>query len=547
VNKVDYKVLPIRKNSNPASELHSAELVDTLSALQKEIDHREMVDQQLREAEERYRIIFEQAMDAIILIDPVSAAFLQFNSQACRQLGYTSEEFSRLTLFDIDAQEGRIQLTTHLSRILAHGAETFETVHKTKTGDLRNSLVSARPILLSGTKYLLAIFHDYTERKQIENELRAAVIHLEKNSQAKSEFVANVSHELRTPITSMMYGVRNLLKGFAGPLPDHAIRYLKLFDTECQRLVATINDILDLGKLDNQSLSLSPITAPTRHLILRCIETFRPQTEAAQISITMVFDPGCLFIRCDAGMIQRVLHNILGNAVKFTPRDGTIRMEVAPDPEIGRFARITVTDTGIGIPPEAMPHITERYFKANNQAAGSGLGLAISKDIALLHGGKLTIMSPPGGQAHGTAVSISLPLAEPPTILIVDNDTAILALLRQHLTNQGYQIISAESGQEAILMAEAHRPALVLLDLILEDIHGTTVILTLKSSHTLSYTPIIAVTGATLDEATTDILARFTIPTVAKPWKIGELMDTIETALLGLTAFQIPQKKEPPQ
>jgi CheY-like chemotaxis protein len=282
-------------------------------------------------------------------------------------------------------------------------------------------------------------------------------------------------------------------------------------------------------------------------LILRCIETFRPQTEAAQISITMVFDPGCLFIRCDAGMIQRVLHNILGNAVKFTPRDGTIRMEVAPDPEIGRFARITVTDTGIGIPPEAMPHITERYFKANNQAAGSGLGLAISKDIALLHGGKLTIMSPPGGQAHGTAVSISLPLAEPPTILIVDNDTAILALLRQHLTNQGYQIISAESGQEAILMAEAHRPALVLLDLILEDIHGTTVILTLKSSHTLSYTPIIAVTGATLDEATTDILARFTIPTVAKPWKIGELMDTIETALLGLTAFQIPQKKEPPQ
>ncbi len=537
-------MLPDHNNSKNSEEPRPAELSNAIAALQKEIDQREIIDQRLREAEERYRIIFERAMDAIVLIDPVSTLFRQFNGQACRYLGYTPDEFSRLTLFDIDVQEDRDHLTAHISGLLAHGAQRFETLHRTKSGEIRNILVSALPILLSGTKYLLAIFHDYTEQKQIENDLRAAVIHLENNNQAKTEFVANVSHELRTPITSMMYGVRNLLKGYAGPLPAHAVRYLKLFDTECQRLVATINDILDLGRIDNQSLNLSPITAPVRRLISRCIESFHPQAEASQITINVHLDPACLFIRCDAGMIQRVLHNILGNAIKFTPRGGIIRVDLSPDLELRDFAKITISDKGPGIPPEAMPHITERYFKANTQASGSGLGLAISKDIVMLHGGKLLVVSPLPGQTQGTATSISLPLAEPPTILVAENDPSIQALLRQHLSSQGYQVIAAESGQEAILSAEAHHPNLVLLDLILEDIHGTTVILALKSSRSLSYTPIIAVTGATLDESTTEVLTRFAIPTVAKPWDIEDLMDTIETALLSFTAFQTTPHKD---
>ena len=538
-------MLPVLAKSNVLRAPPEA-LFDDVLTLQQEIERRENLDRELREAEERYRIIFEQAMDAIILVDPATATFLQFNSQACRQLGYTPEEFGHLSLFDIDAQENTAQLTAHIGQILATGATTFETLHRARSGELHNVLVSARPILLSGAKLLLVILHDYTERKLMENELRAAVIHLERHSQAKSEFVTNVSHELRTPITSMMYGVRNLLKGVAGPLPEHAVRYLKLFDTECQRLVATINDILDLGKIDNQALQLSLITAPVRHLISRCLDTFRPQSEASRISLALTVSPSCLFVRCDACMIQRVLHNIVGNAIKFTPHDGQIHVTVMPDPGRDQFARITVTDNGIGIPPEAMAHITERYFKANNQASGSGLGLAISKEIIQLHGGQLTITSPPPDRAHGTEIAISLPLVEPPTILVADNDASIQALLQQHLSRQGYQVILALSGQEAILMAESCRPSLILLDLILDDIHGTTVILALKSSHAIPYIPIIAVTGATLDEATTDILARFAIPTVAKPWNIGELLDTIETALLGLNAFQGTHPKEPP-
>ena len=496
----------------------------------------------MRDAEERYRIIFEEAMDAIVLLAPPSGLFVDFNNQACRQLGYTRNEFQAMAIMDIEAREDAEQTRRHLTQIISTGAEVYETLHRTRSGDLRNILISARPILLSGTKYILAMFHDFTERKQIEDELRAALIRMEQHNQAKSEFVANVSHELKTPLTSMMYGVRNLLKGIAGPLPDHAIRYLKLFDTECQRLVATINDILDLSKLDNQALTLSQITVPLGRLITRGLDTLRLQADEMGITLSATVDPHIPFVRCDPGMIQRVLHNILGNAIKFTPSGGQVALTVRPESSNRKLARITVTDTGLGIPAEALGRITQRYFRASNHASGSGLGLAISKDIMVLHGGTLSVASPPPGQERGTEVALTLPVAEAPTVLVADDDPAVRALLSLNLTSHGYTVITAESGQEAILMAEANRPDLIILDLILEDIHGTTVILTLKGSHVIRYIPIIAITGATLDESTADILTRFSIPTLPKPWETSELMETLETALLGMTAFQTPQE-----
>lgn len=543
-SQVENELRAARDNLEKRVESRTAELCDAIAALQQEINQRETIERQLREAEERYHIIFDEAMDAIILLSVPSGVFVDFNNQACRQLGYTREEFQELRLQDIEALETSEQLTHHISRILHHGAEIYETKHRTRTGEVRNILISARPILLSGTKFLLAIFHDFTERKQIENELRSAVIRLEQHNQAKSEFVTNVSHELKTPLTSMMYGVRNLLKGIAGPLPDHAVRYLKLFDTECQRLVGTINDILDLGKLDNQALSLSPLTTPLGHLVTRCVETLRPQSDANRITLTATVDPRVPFVRCDPNMVQRVIHNIVGNAIKFTPPGGFVTLVAQPDGDTALRTRIVITDNGIGIPPDALGQITQRYFRANNHASGSGLGLAISKEIILLHGGTLSVASPPPGRDRGTEISITLPLSPPPTILIAHPSPPDRELVTAKLIALGYHVVSSDSGQDAILMAEVNHPNLVLLDLDLEDIHGTTVILTLRGSPAIRHTPIIALAGATLDESTTEILNRFSIPTIPKPWKVDELMETIESALLGMTAFQILPTKE---
>lgn len=386
-----------------------------------------------------------------------------------------------------------------------------------------------------------ALQREVENRKQIEDKLRAAVIRLERHNVAKTEFVANVSHELKTPLTSMIYGVRNLLKGIAGPLPDHAVRYLKLFDTECQRLIATINDILDLAKIENHTLTLAPITTPLNYLVRRCTETLEAQAGSARVTLVTDIHPGAPFVRCDPNMIQRVLVNILGNALKFTPRGGTITVTVRAEYPM---ARITVTDTGSGIPPDALDRVTERYFRADNRSSGSGLGLSISKEIMHLHGGVLTLASPPPDHDHGTAVSITLPLAEPPTVLVGDDNPVILDLVRIHLGKEGYNVITASSGQEVILMAEASKPDVILLDLILEDIHGTTVILSLRGAPQIRYIPIIAITGATLDQATSDILTRFSVPTLPKPWNACDLVATVDAALMGKTAFQSPASME---
>lgn len=541
---VEHELRLARDTLERRVQARTTELREAVAALQQEIEHREQTERHLRETEDRFRIIFEEAMDAIILIAPPTGAFVEFNNQACRQLGYDRAEFQRLTLKDIEAREPSADIGSHLQRILTEGADVFETLHRTRTGEVRNILVSARPLQLNGTPFVLSIFHDFTERKQIEDKLRAAVIRLEQHNMAKSDFVANVSHELKTPLTSMMYGVRNLLKGVAGPLPDHAVRYLKLFDTECQRLVGTINDILDLGKLENHALTLAAVTTPLALLINRCVESLRPQADAAGISIVAEPVKEAPFVRSDPNMVQRVLQNIIGNAIKFTPRGGTIRLTAHRENTDGSFARITVTDSGIGIPKEALHRVTERYFRANNRTSGSGLGLAISKDIMHLHGGSLSVASPPPGQPQGTEVSITLPLAESPTVLVGDDDTAIQDLLKIHLSSHGYRVITADSGQEVILTAEASHPDLILLDLIMEDIHGTTVILSLRGSPHIRYIPIIAITGATLDEGTADILARFSVPTLPKPWKTTELLDTIDTALMGMTAFQSSSNPE---
>lgn len=539
-SRIEAELRTAREDLEHRVEGRTAELCDAITALQQEISEREKMEQRFREAEERYRIIFEEAMNPIILMDASSGAFVQFNSQAYDQLGYDKATFARMTLPGIEARESPDQCLQHLRAIVAEGGQVYETHHRTAAGEIRNVLVSARPILLSGTKFILAILHDFTERKQMEDELRSAVIRLEQHDKAKSEFVANVSHELKTPLTSMQYGVRNLLKGIAGPLPDHAIRYLKLFDAECHRLVATIDDILDLGKIDNKALTLSPITTPLGHLLHRCIDILRPQADAAGVTVSLDPVPVLPFVRCDPNMIQRVLQNILGNAVKFTPSGGSVRMHAGVDPEHQDSAQITVVDDGVGIPAEALPLIAKRYFRAGRHASGSGLGLAISKDIVILHGGTFAVTSPPKGQERGTQITITLPLAAAPTVLVADDDPGVQALLARHLGKHGYRVITAVSGQDAILQAEANRPDLVLLDLIMEDIHGTTVILTLRGSPEIRYIPIIAITGATLDEATTDILTRFSIPTLPKPWDLAELLDTIETALLGMTAFQVP-------
>ena len=516
----------------------TAELSEAVAALRREIAQRKEAEGRLRETEERYHLIFEQALDSIVLVDAVTGAIVDFNEQACKRLGYSREEFSSLRIGDIEAQESDSDVARHLEHVLAQGADVFETRHRTRNGTIRNVIASARPITLRGRSLVISIWHDITERKQMEDELREAIVHLEQHDKAKSEFVTNVSHELKTPLTSMLYGIRNLLKGVAGLLPAEATRSLLMFDTECQRLVRTISDILDLGKLDNHALTLSPVTVPLARLLSRGVETMRAQADAAGLTLKTDLDRKAGFVKCDPAMMQRVLQNILGNAIKFTPAGGSVVVQAGAVSEDGRFISIAVDDTGVGIPAAALTRVTERYFRVGDHAVGSGLGLALSREIVELHGGTMEIASPPPNRDRGTRVTVTLPVAQPPVVLVVDDDPAILALAGTQLAGYGYAVERTSAGLAAMQRVKSGGVDAIVLDLVLRDIHGCDVILALKGNAEFRHIPVIAITGATLDDTRLDVLTRFSVPALPKPWQAAELIETLDGALVGITAFE---------
>jgi PAS domain S-box-containing protein len=518
----------------------TAELSRAVGRLEQEIAERKRAEEKLRETEERYRLFFEQAPDSIVLCDAQSGALIEFNDRACATLGYTRAEMTGLKIADFDAVESPGETAAHLAAIVANSGAVFETKHRAKTGEVRDILISARPMTIRGRLYIHSLWMDITERKRVEAELRDAIVRLQKHDQEKSEFVSNVSHELKTPLTSMLYGTRNLLKGVAGQLSPDAVRYLKMFDKECQRLVNTINTILDLGRIDSQKFALSTVRVSLARLVARSVEALRIQAESNQVAVLLSTDRQTAFVTCDPEMMERVVQNIVSNAIKFTPAGGAVEIRVAADRVNRKHMTLEVEDNGVGIPPDALSRITERYFRVGRHPNGSGLGLAISKETVVLHGGTLAVESPPPGKSQGTRVTVALPVAEPPTVLIVDDEPMVLDLLRTQLDGHGYRVSTASSGSEARQMIETRMPDALILDLVLKDVHGCDLIVALKGSEQGRVLPILAVTGANVDESRLEVLTRFAIPLLPKPWHEAELLDRFESALMGMRVFQKP-------
>ncbi len=384
---------------------------------------------------------------------------------------------------------------------------------------------------------LCFFIRDITVRKRAQEALEEAVERLEAHDRARSQFVSNVSHELRTPLTSMMYAVNNMLKGVVGTLPDGVRRYLEMMDADCRRLLGTVNDILDLRKIETKTLTLTKSRAPFVRLVKRAIETLALQANQKSVTLELHHDGRTWFADCDVNKVERVLLNIVGNAVKFTPEGGRVDVTIQEDPENPGFVHLKVEDSGIGIPPEAIEKVCERYFTVGEQAAGSGLGLAISREIVDMHAGTMAITSPPVGKSQGTGVYISLPSVQPPSVLIVDDEPGVLQVLKTQVSGQGYQVMTASSGEEAIEKIKEDPPDLLVLDFILPGMEGTEVILQLKGDKSTARLPIIVVTGAEVGRGRAQILNSFSIPALGKPWQESELLDRIEGAFLGEAAL----------
>ena len=232
------------------------------------------------------------------------------------------------------------------------------------------------------------------------------ITHLREIDRLKSEFIATASHELRTPLTSVQMSVHLLLEGAAGTLALKQQELLQACKEDCERLERLMRDLLDLSRIE--AGKSAPQLAPVRvsDLVSASTEGLRPQVEAKGLSFVSDVPAQLPFVFADRGQIERVITNLVSNAVRHTDRGGEIRLSAVQ--RQGHVA-ISVKDTGHGIPPEYLAHIFEKFVRVPDAPSGdAGLGLAISKRIVEAHGGKIVVQSEIG---RGTMFTFTLPVA----------------------------------------------------------------------------------------------------------------------------------------
>jgi len=374
---------------------------------------------------------------------------------------------------------------------------------------------------------------DITVRQQAQNALENAVERLQAHDRARMEFVSNVSHELRTPLTSMIYAVNNMLRGVVGPMPEKAVHYLERLQSDSQRLLATVNDILDLRQIENKTLVLTKKVVPLGPVIREGAETLQVQADAKRVEMRFDFGPHELFCWCDAQKIERVVLNIVGNAVKFTSANGTITLSLKPHPDNPKFALFSVCDTGMGIPAEMLPKVSQRYFRVGDHVSGTGLGLAISREIVELHGGSMKFASPVPGTDCGTAVYVGLPLAPTPTVAAYSQDAETSAFLKARIAEIGYDVSWAESARSALAFCFEKQPTVFVLDARIPDMDVRDVILQLREDNKTKRLPVVLMGTRRLERAEVEFYQHFGVFYVTLPWREGDLATTLAFAVLG--------------
>jgi len=482
------------------------------------------------------RPLIEGIGDGLLLID-AARKIADFNYRALGILGRGAAQLWGAKLVELlgDGGEEFVREIEHRLEKSPHICVEHELVRGNGAA-FPAEIVVGRTHLEPYAQWCL-LFRDIAARKRAQEALEEAVARLEQHDQARLQFISNVSHELRTPLTSMIYAVNNMLAGVVGPLPERAVRYLEIIEGDCKRLLATVNDILDLRKLETKTLALKRQKVPVVPLVNRSIESLLVQAHQKSQSISVLPEHGRWFVDCDPQRMERVIINVVGNAIKFTPEGGTIEITIGDDADRSDHVVISVRDNGIGIPAEALGKVTMRYFTVGEQASGAGLGLAISKEIVVLHGGKLEINSPPPGFDKGTVVRISLPLTQPPGVLVVDDDENMLDLLAEQIGRDGYRIWRARTVAEAETIVAKERPAVVVLDLVLPDADGTEFILKTRSEKKTPPVAIIVVTGEAISASKAEVLSSFSIPNLRKPWQEADLMEAIADVFIGHSAL----------
>ena len=531
----------------------TATLMQMNVLLKEEIGERKHMEDQLRESEEKFRIMAEKSLVGVYIIS--DGVFKYVNPTFAEILGYTCEEMlhDQKSARELTHPEDWPMIENLQNERLAGKSkeERFGFRAIRKDGTIIHVEVYGTVIEYGGHPAIMGSLIDVTMRMRAEESLKKAKDTADSASRAKTEFVVNVSHEIRTPISAII-GMSELL--METRLSAEQMEYAQGVKQSADLLFRLINDMLDLSKIEVGKLEMEEIDFDLRRVIYLAVNMFSSQLMLKGVVLRVeVAQDVPVFLKGDPLRLRQVLVNLIGNAVKFTEK-GSVVLEVRrhDGAENRRFFMLhfSVMDTGIGIPADKMELIFHSFTQADGSTTrrygGTGLGLNIAMNIVKLMGGSIWVESEEGKGSifHFTASfsqgmpveefrpggSMSFSISTPLKILHVEDNVVIRNYVAGMLGKSAHAVKSAGNGKEAIELLSQEDFDLVLMDIQMPDMDGFEAARTIRDprspvkNHAV---PIIATTAYTMEGDRKRCLESGMNAYIAKPFSISELFAKI--------------------
>jgi PAS domain S-box-containing protein len=352
------------------------------------------------------------AVDAVIALDH-EQRIIFFNEGAERIFGWSASEVGGQFIEVLLPERYRAAHRGHVSGFgAAHGrarlmGERQQISGLRKSGEEFAAEAAIERIVVDGRSIYAAVLRDISARQRAEDALRQAL-------QARDDMMGIVSHDLRNPANAVKMLARSILEGEPGDASEGVLERVAIIRQAADQIDSLIQDLLDITRLEAGRLTVAPAVEDVERLVTISIDALRPLAEAGRVELFTEVPASRVTGLADAARVIQLLSNLIGNAIKFTPADGTVTLSVsAHEAEI----EFTVSDTGGGIAPDELPHVFDRFYQAGGGRRGSrhgaGLGLPISRGIVEAHGGRIWIESAPG---RGTTVRFTLPRGDAETV-----------------------------------------------------------------------------------------------------------------------------------
>ncbi|MFF9550612.1 response regulator [Methylobacterium fujisawaense] len=476
---------------------------------------RHLAEARLRRSEERFRSLIEASAAIVWTANPEGSLHRRQVAWS-RFTGQDEAAYAGLGFLDAVHPEDRPHTRAAWSRALS-SLEPYATEHRIRaaSGAYRHMSVRAVPILESdGTlREWVGTHTDITERKEAEAAIEAARAAAEAANAAKSQFLANMSHELRTPLSAVI-GYSEMVQEELEDIGEaDLVADMKKIETNARHLLGLINDVLDISKIEADRVEVYAEDFDVATVVQEVAVTVEGLIAKKGNTLALALEADLGSAHTDVTKLRQCLINLLSNAAKFT-ENGRITLSVA---RVDTTMRFSVTDTGIGMTPEQVGRLFERFTQADasttRRFGGTGLGLAITRAFAEMLGGAIAVES---RQGEGTTFTLTLPVrfetgaaeeadadsaagpGERGTILVIDDDAATRDLLARFLEREGFSVTVAEDGRRGLDLARSLHPRAVLLDVTMPQMDGWAVLRAMRADPEIGATPIVMVT--VLDE-----------------------------------------------